>query len=861
MNVVAFLSQLNDETKILLCLSIILFSGFIMTRMTNTLNMPKVSGYILAGILIGPCCFNFIPKSMIDGMSFVSDLALSFIAFGVGKFFKKEVLMRTGKRIIIITLSEALAAGVLVTFCLKFIFNLDWEFALILGAIATATAPASTMMTINQYKAKGEFVDTLLQIVALDDVVCLLAFSIVTAMVNGNAAGGFSAHDLLIPVAYNLLVIVLGIFCGYFLSRLLIPARSKDNRLILAIAMLLGLSGICAAIDISPLLSCMVFGAVYINLTRDKKLFRQINSFTPPVMSVFFIVSGMNLDLNALKTVGAIGVSYFVIRIVGKYMGTYLSCLFTKTSKQIRNYMGFALIPQAGVAIGLAFLGQRMLPPETGNLMLTIILSSSVLYEMVGPVSAKAALVLSGSIPFGKRPEELTEEAEGLPGSSEGLMEADNWEKPESALISEKEESPAYPEKKKAPEEEKDSETKRISEEKKSFADKEDLTEKREAGERKETEEQEDEDAQWEIAAQKEREAAVKSGAGTVQKAAWETEHVAKAPAPADGREAAGVLAATEVPADPDRTKADKKSETEASSAAEVSATKGSAAASAVAGVTEVLPPETKDTATFEGKKEAFGTRGGEETEIGEETEAGEETEIEEKREAGKETEIEEETEIGKVTEVEEKMEIGEESEIKEKTETGEETETEEKTETEEETEIGEKEAEKSEGKAEDKNREKPEDPSASGKNKERRKKKTGKNSGKEDKADKKEKSAGKKRRQEEPDADENGNLQGKETEKEESPESDEEIKARKQQEVREESEDQEIFRQFMDSELTEEPEDPEEEEDHAVLPELREYSRGVEERDVYDIEREVKPQKNKKKKKGKKADGKVRKE
>ena len=845
MNVVAFLSQLNDETKILLCLSIILFSGFIMTRMTNTLNMPKVSGYILAGILIGPCCFNFIPKSMIDGMSFVSDLALSFIAFGVGKFFKKEVLMRTGKRIIIITLSEALAAGVLVTFCLKFIFNLDWEFALILGAIATATAPASTMMTINQYKAKGEFVDTLLQIVALDDVVCLLAFSIVTAMVNGNAAGGFSAHDLLIPVAYNLLVIVLGIFCGYFLSRLLIPARSKDNRLILAIAMLLGLSGICAAIDISPLLSCMVFGAVYINLTRDKKLFRQINSFTPPVMSVFFIVSGMNLDLNALKTVGAIGVSYFVIRIVGKYMGTYLSCLFTKTSRQIRNYMGFALIPQAGVAIGLAFLGQRMLPPETGNLMLTIILSSSVLYEMVGPVSAKAALVLSGSIPFGKRPEELTEETEGLPGSSEGLMEADNWEKPESALISEKEEYPAYPEKK-------DSETKRISEEKKSFADKEDLTEKREAGERKETEEQEDEDAQWEIAAQKEREAAVKSGAGTEQKAAWETEHVAEvsvAPATADGREAAGVLAATEVPADPDRTKADKKSETEASSAAEVSATKGSAAASAVAGVTEVLPPETKDTATFEGKKEAFGTRGGEETETGEETGT------EEERESGEETETEEERKIGKETESEEEREIRKETEIEEETETGRETETGE------ETEIGEKEAEKSEGKAEDKNREKPEDPSASGKNKERRKKKTGKNSGKEDKADKREKSAGKKRRQEGPDTDKNGTLQGKETEKEESPERDEEIKAQKQQEVREESEDQEIFRQFMDSELTEEPEDPEEEEDHAVLPELREYSRGVEERDVYDIEREVKPQKSKKKKKGKKADGKVRKE
>lgn len=427
MDVVGILSQLNEETRVLLTLSIILFSGFIMTRMTNTLNMPKVSGYILAGILIGPCGLNFIPRNMIGGMSFISDLALAFIAFGVGKFFKKEVLMRTGKRIIVITISEALAAGVLVTFLLKFMFHLSWDFALMLGAIATATAPASTMMTINQYKAKGEFVDTLLQIVALDDVVCLLAFSIISAVVNGKAAGSLSAGDILVPVAYNIIVIGLGVFCGYFLSRLLIPARSRDNRLILAIAMLLGLSGICAAIDISPLLSCMVFGAFYINLTEDKKLFRQINSFTPPVMSIFFIVSGMNLDLKALSTVGAVGVCYFLIRIVGKYLGTYISCMVMKTSTAIRNYMGFALIPQAGVAIGLAFLAQRMLPPQTGNLLLTIILSSSVLYEMVGPVSAKTALFLSGSISREKggktaSEEDVPEERPGAGPEEEGIF-------------------------------------------------------------------------------------------------------------------------------------------------------------------------------------------------------------------------------------------------------------------------------------------------------------------------------------------------------------------------------------------------------------------------------------------------------
>ena len=405
-----FLSGLSEGTEVLMILSVILFAGFIMTRLTNTLNLPKVSGYILAGILIGPCCLDFIPKPMIVHMSFVSDLALAFMAFGVGKFFKKDVLLRTGSRILVITLCEALSAGVLVTIILKYMFRLDWDFALVLGAIATATAPASTMMTINQYKAKGEFVDALLQIVALDDVVCLLAFSVVSAIASGRAAGGVGAGDVMIPLVFNFSAMLFGFFCGYFLSRLLVPSRSRDNRLILAIAMLLGISGICAAAGISPLLSCMVFGAAYINLTEDKKLFRQINNFTPPVMSVFFIVSGMNLDVYALSTVGVIGFGYFIVRIIGKYLGAYVGCIMTNTSAEIRNFMGLALIPQAGVAIGLAFLGQRLLPPAAGSLMLTIILSSSVFYEMIGPISAKMALVFSGSIPSGKRPGEAARE-------------------------------------------------------------------------------------------------------------------------------------------------------------------------------------------------------------------------------------------------------------------------------------------------------------------------------------------------------------------------------------------------------------------------------------------------------------------
>lgn len=391
-------THFNSTTTILFSLSIILFSGFLVTRLTKKLGLPNVSGYIIAGVLIGPYCLRAVPESVVADMGFISDIALAFIAFGVGKFFKKEVLRETGGKVILITLFEALAAGIAVTLSLHYLFSLDWNFSLLLGAVATATAPASTMMTINQYHARGPFVNTLLQVVAFDDVVCLLVFSIVTAAVSAGNSGEVSASDILLPIAYNVLALVLGFLCGLILSKIITPSRSQDNRLIIVVAMLLGISGLCSIFDVSPLLSCMVFGTTYINLTRDKELYRQLNHFTPPIMSIFFIVSGMNLNLGMLGTFGLIGLAYYLIRIVGKYGGAFLGCVITKTDVSIRNYLGLALIPQAGVAIGLAFLGQRMLSGEMGDLFLTIILASSVLYELTGPACAKAALIFSGAI-------------------------------------------------------------------------------------------------------------------------------------------------------------------------------------------------------------------------------------------------------------------------------------------------------------------------------------------------------------------------------------------------------------------------------------------------------------------------------
>ena len=306
----------------------------------------------------------------------------------------------------VITVFEAILASVLVFIITFFVLGLELNFSIVLAALASATAPASTVMTIRQTHAKGDFVDTLLQVVALDDVVGLVAYSIAISVALASATGAFHAGAIFKPLAINALVLLLGGGFGFFL-KLLLHKRSTDNRLIVSIALLFAFCGICAMLDVSPLLGCMSMGMVYINLTDDKRLFQQLNYFSPPILLLFFVRSGLNFDLDALvdnsESIGTtplvvVGILYFLVRIVGKYAGAFLGCLMTKKDKKVRNFLGLALIPQAGVAIGLAATGARTLARRVGaNALETIILASSVLYELIGPACAKLSLYLSGS--------------------------------------------------------------------------------------------------------------------------------------------------------------------------------------------------------------------------------------------------------------------------------------------------------------------------------------------------------------------------------------------------------------------------------------------------------------------------------
>lgn len=401
----------NTIPLVLIAISIMLLVGFILTRLTKPLKLPNVTAYIIAGILLGPIFKIFykpglISNEMISSMGFLTDLALAFIAFGVGRFLKFDVLKKSGSKIIIITIFESMMAAIVVFFVMLLIGHytglIEWKFALLLAAIASATAPASTMMTIRQTKAKGDFVNTILQVVTLDDAVSLILFSVSMAIITSGNSNKSGFIVVIIPILMTILSIIIGLLLGVLIHLIVNrPTRSVDNRLILTVAILMVFSGIAFLLGVSPLLGVMAMGMAYINVSKDESLFRQIEYFSPIFLTIFFVLSGMRLELNSLISIGWIGIVYFVVRIIGKYSGATIGSIVAKSTENNKKYLGLALIPQAGVSLGLAASGSAALIqaglPNEAIMLSTIIISSGVLYEIFGPPSAKLSLYLSKS--------------------------------------------------------------------------------------------------------------------------------------------------------------------------------------------------------------------------------------------------------------------------------------------------------------------------------------------------------------------------------------------------------------------------------------------------------------------------------
>ncbi len=429
-----------EYLHIFVYIALLLLAALLSTRLMKLLKLPNVTGYIITGIIMGPFVFgllfnNFtytdITKSVIydfvNKIKWVSTIALGFIAFSIGTSFKISTLKAVGKKVVIITIFEALFASLLVIAALvvaHFIFpkQISWELVLTLGAIASATAPAATLMIIKQYKAHGPMVDTLLPVVALDDAAALILFAILFQIATTLAAGTgtFDVYKMLIkPIIEILISLSIGVALGFLISLLNKWFKSRNNRLIIAIFSVFLACGLyylfkmpqLGGFELSSLLMCMMIGAVYTNVCKDSgRTLDVMDRFTSPIYLMFFVISGASLDLtiffnkSGLLVLAIAGV-YLIFRVVGKWSGAFTGACISKCEPKIKKYLGFALIPQAGVAIGLATTSSALFSASeneitrtAGALIIAIVLTSTLVYELIGPMVSKFALKKAGEI-------------------------------------------------------------------------------------------------------------------------------------------------------------------------------------------------------------------------------------------------------------------------------------------------------------------------------------------------------------------------------------------------------------------------------------------------------------------------------
>jgi len=422
----AFITKEEGITmETLICLAVAVMGGLFLSRLTKLLNMPAVTAYLVAGLLLGPFClgalgisglgFNSLEQA--ESMGVITQTALGFIAFAIGNEFRLTQLKHMGKKAITIGILQAVATTVLVDIVLIVLHLLfpqviSLPAAIVLGAIASATAPAATLMVVKQYKADGPLTRLLMLVVAIDDAVGLLLFSvsfgIATALENGSVS-------ILGVVVEPLLEIVLSLGLGAVMGILLDQAErffhSRSKRMALSVAMVLltvGLSGLKFAIGpvhcgFSLLLVCMMTGTVFCNVCdTSEELMERVDRWTVPLSILFFVISGAELDLQVLisPVTLLVGVLYIIGRSAGKYFGAYGSCKLTKCSPAITKNLGITLLPQAGVALGMALTSASL---GDGGLIRNVVLFSVLIYELVGPALTKRSLTLAGEIkPEGK---------------------------------------------------------------------------------------------------------------------------------------------------------------------------------------------------------------------------------------------------------------------------------------------------------------------------------------------------------------------------------------------------------------------------------------------------------------------------
>ena len=384
-------------------IGIIIVSGLVFGKLVSYLKLPRVTGYLIAGILIGPSILGIIPKDTVSSLGVISDVALGIISFGIGSELNFNNLKRLGSKIIVITMFEAFTAVLVVDLVLIFIFKQDVAFSMILGAIAAATAPASTIMVLKQYKASGPLVDTLLPVVAIDDIMAVVALGVSLALTKNIvcvAMNEITSFAFLGPFLEMVQAVLIGTLLGVILSIMCRNRTNKESILCITIAMVFIGIGISTLLNISTLLTSIALGAAISNLSSNKNiLFDSIDSISSPIFLAFFTLSGAELELRLISSIGIIGLAYILSRIIGKFTGALVGAKITGADKSVQKYLGMTLLPQAGVAIGLVVVASTALP-EYSQTIRAIVLSATVVYELIGPYLTKIAIFKAGEVNY-----------------------------------------------------------------------------------------------------------------------------------------------------------------------------------------------------------------------------------------------------------------------------------------------------------------------------------------------------------------------------------------------------------------------------------------------------------------------------
>lgn len=362
--------------------------------------MPNVSGYLVIGLLLGPSFFNIVSSSDVKSLEIISELALAFIAFSIGSEFVIKDMKQYGKKIFVITIAEVIGAIAVVFLVMYCIFRKDFAFSIVIASMSAATAPAATLLVIRQYRASGPLTRTILPVVALNDILGIMAFGIAMSLAKMSTTGIMPSFvvlmtDLSVEIFGSLLA---GFVIGLVLTIVLRKIKGHDDyQIVSLIAISMGV-GISNLLGLSPLLTNIMIGATLINLLhRPDKAFTSVNNFVPAFYVLFFTLAGASLDLSILKTIGGIGIAYVFARGLGKYFGSLIGSLSVKAEESVTKYLGLALLPQGGVSIGLSVLVRQQLP-EYATEITTIIMFSILIYETTGPIFSKFAIKKAGEI-------------------------------------------------------------------------------------------------------------------------------------------------------------------------------------------------------------------------------------------------------------------------------------------------------------------------------------------------------------------------------------------------------------------------------------------------------------------------------